>query len=353
MGRLLRRLGTARVWRCCSARPRRRHGGGGGHRRAVLAAGHGEGRAPGDGALLGADGAVRRSARRRRSRSAIDCAETGTARWVDSRTWAYDFGRDLPAGVRCAFSAARRTCAASPASRSAARARFDFSTGGPAIESSLPGEGSDRIEEEQAFVLEPQRRGGARLGARPRRLRGRGHRRARRRRADRRRGARRSSSPSCPYWLRAGRARPSCCRRARPSPTQAKVRLIWGAGIASPSGVVTEQDQVLEFRVRAAVHRQAVAASARTPRPTASRSRRSRCASPRPVAWELAKQVRPGGSERRRATRRSRRRAGRVRHQHRVRRRRSRESATFHLVLPARPARRRRPAARQRATRRR
>src|SRR4051794_40583683 len=33
----------------------------------------------------------------------IDCAEAGTARWIDSRDWAYDFARDLPAGVRCVF----------------------------------------------------------------------------------------------------------------------------------------------------------------------------------------------------------------------------------------------------------
>src|SRR5262245_64836241 len=34
----------------------------------------------------------------------IDCPEKGTARWVDSRTWAYDFERDLPAGVSCTFT---------------------------------------------------------------------------------------------------------------------------------------------------------------------------------------------------------------------------------------------------------
>src|SRR5438046_4085297 len=31
----------------------------------------------------------------------IACPEVGTARWVESRDWAYDFARDLPAGVRC------------------------------------------------------------------------------------------------------------------------------------------------------------------------------------------------------------------------------------------------------------
>ena len=34
----------------------------------------------------------------------IDCAEKGTGRWADPRNWVYDFARDLPAGVRCAFT---------------------------------------------------------------------------------------------------------------------------------------------------------------------------------------------------------------------------------------------------------
>src|SRR5689334_16971517 len=35
---------------------------------------------------------------------AIECPATGTSRWVDSHTWAYDFGRELPAGLRCRFT---------------------------------------------------------------------------------------------------------------------------------------------------------------------------------------------------------------------------------------------------------
>src|SRR5438067_13317823 len=34
----------------------------------------------------------------------IDCEQHGSERWVDSRTWAYDFDRDLPAGVECTFT---------------------------------------------------------------------------------------------------------------------------------------------------------------------------------------------------------------------------------------------------------
>ena len=38
----------------------------------------------------------------------IDCPEDGTGRWIDSRTWVYDFARDLPGGVRCSFQTPTR-----------------------------------------------------------------------------------------------------------------------------------------------------------------------------------------------------------------------------------------------------
>jgi hypothetical protein len=67
----------------------------------------------------------------------IECPEGGSGRWVDSRSRAYDFARDLPAGVRCRFRLR-------PALRSLSgealtgRQEFAFSTGGPAILSSQP-----------------------------------------------------------------------------------------------------------------------------------------------------------------------------------------------------------------------
>src|SRR4030095_8605394 len=33
----------------------------------------------------------------------IECVEKGSARWADQKNWLFDFERDLPAGVRCAF----------------------------------------------------------------------------------------------------------------------------------------------------------------------------------------------------------------------------------------------------------
>ncbi len=179
----------------------------------------------------------------------VDCREQGTARWVDSRTWAYDFGRDLPAGLGCTFTL-RDDLHALDGAPVTGQSRFAFSTGGPAIESSLPGEGSDRIEEAQAFVLtlngEATRDSvlahagfeiegiAERVGVEL--IEG---------------EAREQLIAGLPYWLKP--AGPVVVLEARQVfPNTAKVRLVWGAGIASPSGVATEQDQILEFRARPA-----------------------------------------------------------------------------------------------------
>src|SRR6266571_1127467 len=82
----------------------------------------------------------------------IACPEVGTARWVESRDWAYDFARDLPAGVRCTFRlrAGLVTLGGKPVG---GQREFSFSTGGPAIIASLPHAGAGGIDETQAFLL--------------------------------------------------------------------------------------------------------------------------------------------------------------------------------------------------------
>jgi hypothetical protein len=59
----------------------------------------------------------------------IDCQMEGAGRWIDSRTWVYDFTRDLPGGLRCRFQL--RTGLATQAGKSViGRATFAFTTGG-------------------------------------------------------------------------------------------------------------------------------------------------------------------------------------------------------------------------------
>src|SRR5262249_59977446 len=83
----------------------------------------------------------------------VECPESGTGRWVDTSIWVYDFTRDLPAGVRCSFRLRPGLTSLDGQAVSGAT-QFAFSTGGPAITSSQPSEGSDAIDEDQAFVLE-------------------------------------------------------------------------------------------------------------------------------------------------------------------------------------------------------
>jgi uncharacterized protein YfaS (alpha-2-macroglobulin family) len=81
----------------------------------------------------------------------IDCSAAGTGRWADARNWIYDFAQDLPAGVRCTFTLKPGivTLQGEPVE---AGGPFTFSTGGPAIVEPLPYEGVN-IDEEQIFVL--------------------------------------------------------------------------------------------------------------------------------------------------------------------------------------------------------
>src|SRR5438093_1169018 len=176
----------------------------------------------------------------------IACPEVGTARWVDSRDWAYDFARDLPAGVRCTFRlrAGLVTLGGKPVG---GQHEFSFSTGGPAIIASLPYAGAGGIDETQAFLLvldadavertvidhvrfsvegvvDPVGVGIVSGAVRDEILKTQGR------------------------WLPPG---PRLVIQARQHfPSGAGVRLVWGSGVATASGVATTEDQVLSFRAR-------------------------------------------------------------------------------------------------------
>ena len=223
----------------------------------------------------------------------IDCSEKGTARWVDSRTWAYDFTSDLPAGVQCTFSVREdlRSLGGEPVG---GEVRFSFSTGGPAVESTLPGEGTDRIEEEQAFVLSLNGEAGrdsvrAHAGFEVQGI-------AERVGVELIEGeARDQLIANLPYWLRP--EGPTVVLKARQAfPNKAKVRLIWGAGIASLSGVVTAQDQVLEYRVRPPFTAK-ISCQRENPKANCIPLTPVQIAFSAPVAWDLAQQVRLVGPD--------------------------------------------------------
>ncbi|HUF21767.1 MAG TPA: MG2 domain-containing protein [Burkholderiales bacterium] len=195
----------------------------------------------------------------------IDCTVPGTARWVDPRNWVYDFERDLPAGVRCSF-VLREGVTALDGAPVRAETPFAFSTGGPAILETVPYAGT-QIDEEQAFIL------GLDAPATPatiaehaycdaqgvteripvRVLRGADRRAVLEARRDfvARFLQSRAVTGRLSQLIAAERGVPlvvlQCQRRL---PNNAQMRLVWGRGIASESGVPSAQEQIAAFRVR-------------------------------------------------------------------------------------------------------
>lgn len=82
----------------------------------------------------------------------VDCPAKGRGHWADERSWVYDFEHDLPAGLRCRFALKPDFKTLAGESLGGAQG-FAFDTGGPAIRNSLPHDGDDAIDEEQAFLL--------------------------------------------------------------------------------------------------------------------------------------------------------------------------------------------------------
>ena len=216
----------------------------------------------------------------------INCSEKGAQRWVDGKNWVYDFEKDLPAGIQCVFNLkiGLKTLAGNELK---GERTFAFSTGGPAIRSSYPYEGSNHLDEEQIFILT--------LDAEP---------------------TEESLLQNISFSIEgihervgirilSGEEREQILKNRYPKttqaplviiqskqrfPTDAKVSLIWGKGVMSRSGVATEKDQTLHFKTRrpftAEFHCQRENPHADCI-PIASMSLNFSA----PVAWEQAKQI--------------------------------------------------------------
>ncbi len=178
----------------------------------------------------------------------IQCTAKGTARWADPRNWIFDFDEDLEAGVHCTFRLRQglKTIAGRDVT---GNTTFSFSTGGPAILSSRPYQGSSYIDEEQIFVLQLdgeateasvlsgvyfavagiRERVGTKIIS----------------------GAQRDGILKAEYgYTRNLPPHLILLQAARRFPPGANVSLVWGKGVASLSGVTTDQDQLLPFVVR-------------------------------------------------------------------------------------------------------
>ena len=174
-------------------------------------------------------------------------AQSGTGRWVDDKTWVFDFPKDLPPGTRCKATPhpGIKSVAGSAIS---ADAKFDFSTGGPAIVRVYPSS-SGQIEEEQAFAL--LLNGAATADSIQRfaycEVAGVGERLPVRLVTGQARDAILKAVNLVPQQARA-----VTLQCGRPIAPDAKVAVVWGKGIATANGVASTADRRLEYTVRPA-----------------------------------------------------------------------------------------------------
>lgn len=214
----------------------------------------------------------------------IVCAVGGQGRWADQRNWVYDFESDLPAGVACSFRL-KDGLVATSGKAVVGGEQFSFNTGGPAVLQSEPQEGDRSIDENQIFILgldapataESIRRHGVCLvdglpEEIPLRLITGKERTAILKQREKfltsyysaifKRGPlagqplvisvdERGSEREQFLKLRDGEDSPIVVVQCqRPLPNETEIRLVWGAGIESVSGISTTASQTLPFKTR-------------------------------------------------------------------------------------------------------
>ncbi|PKN17285.1 MAG: alpha-2-macroglobulin [Deltaproteobacteria bacterium HGW-Deltaproteobacteria-6] len=183
----------------------------------------------------------------------IACPAPGAGRWADGKNWIYDFNADLPAGISCTFSLKPGLKNLAGIELSGQKI-FTFSTGGPAIIRTNPYHGNT-IDEEQIFILtldaEPDTRSvlehasfsvegiagaiGIRLIE----------------------GKDREKILAATFYKRAQRGKIAgaeppvvLIQSKQRFPNHTAVRLIWGKGVKSKTGVATSQDQIFTYETR-------------------------------------------------------------------------------------------------------
>ena len=179
----------------------------------------------------------------------LRCPTPGSGRWVDDKTWVFDFKNDVPAGTNCSL-ALKPGLQALGGSAASGKTRFDFGTGGPMVVRAYPyasDDGSSRIEEEQVFALllngpataeSIQRFGHCQSSAVGEKLP-----------LQVVEGAVREEILKA-VKLQAQRERVATVKCSRPLPPGARVDVVWAKGIATPSGVPNSADKRLGYTVR-------------------------------------------------------------------------------------------------------
>lgn len=171
-------------------------------------------------------------------------ASTGSGRWIDAKTWAWDFKADLPPGMRCSVDLDDALKSSSGEPLTGPR-RYAFETGGPFVQSVMPGGGE--IEEDQAFIV---RLNGPATDTSVREhiwceSSGLGN-----------RIPVKAAEPSVRSALLArfrlqkdaARILTLQCQQTLPSGT--KMQLVYGAGVAGPSGLANDVERRFDYTVR-------------------------------------------------------------------------------------------------------
>ncbi|QCP49447.1 alpha-2-macroglobulin [Trinickia violacea] len=171
-------------------------------------------------------------------------ATSGQGRWIDEKTWAYDFTNDLPPGVRCTLDL-NGGLKSSAGNAVTGTRRFTFETGGPFPTDVMPGGGE--IEENQVFVVKlngPATEASVRdhvwcesngLGNRiPVQY------------AD----AATRNALLDHFRLKKESARVLTLACQQTLPSSAKMQLVYGKGVASPSGIANDVERRFDYTVR-------------------------------------------------------------------------------------------------------
>jgi len=188
----------------------------------------------------------------------IQCGVAGNGYWSDERTWVYNLASTPEAGTTCRFTlkAGITTLAGE---KIEAAAPYSFAVAGPRIQASLPGAGST-LDEDQVFIV---RLNGAvqadSIAAHGRceaqgiheqipLLRLHGVERQRILRQMKNRLYELGEALDEQDAMKNPQLEVVRCQRTLPA--NAQLALVWGAGIATPSGQTNPADQRIEFKVR-------------------------------------------------------------------------------------------------------
>ncbi|WP_144153754.1 Ig-like domain-containing alpha-2-macroglobulin family protein [Paraburkholderia sp. BCC1885] len=171
-------------------------------------------------------------------------ASSGQARWIDDKTWAWDFAADLPPGVSCTVDL-NDGLKSSAGHAVTGPHRYAFQTGGPFVQEIRPDPGE--IEENQAFLL--QLNGPATDASVHQHIwcesSGLGNRIPVKNLDDTARAALLKH-----FHLQKDAARILTLQCQQTLPAATKMQLVYGVGVAGPSGLANDVERRFDYTVR-------------------------------------------------------------------------------------------------------